>query len=296
MSNKNARFKNGVVIQQGTIYRDSQLNHYFNELRKYKTLNKDEEFDLFRKYNETKCPKIKNRIVCANLRFVVSVAKIMDIKNSTVSISDLIQYGNLGLTEAVDLFDYTRGFRFISFAVHHIRKEIFKHIGLSCRIHIPSHITGIERRINTIIEQQLQLHNWELTEAEAFDLLSNNEDLRVSSDYFLIGLHNCSGNASLDTDLSNYDDLELSELVKGDMNIDSNLDTNVVVLNKLLSRLSDDHAEIVRMFYGVGYDFPIRIEDIGVKFNLTAERIRQIIEKSLNKIRKIANIDELELV
>src|SRR5574343_814587 len=184
MSNKKG-FQNIITIQQGIIDRDEQMNKYFNDLSKCKVLNREEEVELFRRYSKTKCPRIKDRIVRANLRFVVSVAKVLDIKNTTISMSDLIQYGNLGLVEAVDLFDYTRGFKFISFAVHHIRKQIYANIGLSRRIHIPENIMRIERQINKEIENQLQLNGWSSVEEDVFDILLNNEELRVSSNYFI---------------------------------------------------------------------------------------------------------------
>ncbi len=272
-----------LKISKSITSREFQsLEKYFHEISKLEILRPEEEVTLaieIRKGNQAAL----ERLIKANLRFVVSVAK--QYQNQGLTLPDLINEGNLGLIKAAQKFDETKGFKFISYAVWWIRQSVLQAIADQGRIvRMPLNQTGLVNRItkaHEYLEQELQR---EPSVEEIADLLDlSNEE--VSNSMVMSAKH-----VSIDTSLNEEDESNLLDILenKNTEKTDARLDYNKslqIDLDHSLKALSDRQKEVICFFYGIGIDHPLSLEDIGHRYSLTRERVRQIRDKAINKLK-----------
>jgi RNA polymerase primary sigma factor len=224
-----------------------------------------------------------DRLTTANLRFVVSVAK--QYQNQGLSLPDLINEGNLGLIKAAQRFDETKGFKFISYAVWWIRQSILQAIAEQARIvRLPLNKVGLTNRIHKAFSQLEQEFEREPSAEELAELL-NMELSEVQSSLSIHARH-----VSMDTPLSEgeegtlYDVLQNhnAEETDGELAHKQSLKTEI---DRSLQTLTERQKEVICYFFGIGVDHPLSLEDIGERFSLTRERVRQIKDKAILKLR-----------
>lgn len=258
------------------------LDRYLQEIGKVDLITAEEEVDLARKIKEGDVTALE-KLTKANLRFVVSVAK--QYQNQGLSLPDLINEGNLGLIKAAEKFDETRGFKFISYAVWWIRQSIMQAIAEQSRIvRLPlnkiGNINKVRKTFNEL-EQKYERDPLEYEIAECLDLTET--DVKVS-------MKNTRRHVSMDAPLSSDEDSSnLYELIssKDVPNPDKNL-LNESLQNEiefLLCKIPAREAEVIRMFFGLNGSNPMSLEEIGLKFGLTRERVRQIKEKAVRRLK-----------
>lgn len=223
-----------------------------------------------------------NKLVQANLRFVVSVAK--QYQNQGLSLGDLINEGNLGLIKAAKRFDETKGFKFISYAVWWIRQAILQALAEQSRIvRLPLNRVGALHKIGKVSSDLEQNYGREPSAeeiAEQLDMSSNEvtDTLKISSRHL-----------SLDAPFQEGEDNRLLDVLEDEVQappdeelFDEALQKEVV---KALSTLTDRESEVIRLYFGIGREKPMTLEQIGTKFGLTRERVRQIKEKAIRRLR-----------
>lgn len=263
--------------------RDSAtLEKYFNEVSKLELLSADEEVQLAARIKEGD-PIALEKMVKANLRFVVSVAK--QYHHSKVPLNDLINEGNLGLIKAAQMFDATKGFKFISYAVWWIRQSIMQALDNHSRmVRIPSNkINGLSK-INQAVSRMEQAYERQPTEEELAEYLELElHDIRNTNYASMKQLSldapfdESEGNSLLDV----LDDPESDSV--GNKYIDNG--SLKGELSRLLAVLSEREREILVRFFGIGSDFNQSLDDIADTLGLTRERVRQIKENALRKLR-----------
>jgi RNA polymerase primary sigma factor len=266
------------------------LEKYLQEIDKLKMISPDEEVRLaalIRKGDKDALEKLTK----ANLRFVVSVAK--QYQGQGLSLPDLINEGNLGLIKAAERFDDTRGFKFISFAVWWIRQNILHALGDNAKmIRVPLNKVIISNRIHktaSMLEQQLE-------RAPSPEELA--DALNMDLDEVERGLRHKQNHVSLDSPLSDDEESTLidtienenAEATEGDMIYGESLRTE---LARTFHVLNDRQRQTLCYFFGIGMDHPWSLEDIGREFHLTTERVRQIKDKAIEKLRTKQNINLL---
>jgi RNA polymerase primary sigma factor len=219
----------------------------------------------------------------ANLRFVVSVAK--QYQNQGLSLSDLINEGNLGLIKAAQRFDETRGFKFISYGVWWIRQSILQALAEQARIvRLPLNKVGLTSRINKAYTQLEQEFEREPSAEEIAELL----DLDIIEVAAAMGTS--AKHISIDQPISEGEDGSMIDLME---NTNVEKTDNILMVNdslnteleRSLSTLTPRQKEVIVYFFGLGIDHPLSLEDIGERYNLTRERVRQIKDKALDKLR-----------
>jgi len=269
------------ITKQVTNREAPSLDKYLHEIGKVPLITAEEEVQLARKIRNGDEQSLE-RLINANLRFVVSVAK--QYQNQGLSLPDLINEGNLGLIKAAQRFDETRGFKFISYAVWWIRQSILQALAEQARIvRLPLNKIGSINKINNTfarLEQEFQREPTFNEIAEALDIAPKDvkEALKISS-------RHVSMDAPLKADEENtlYDVLLHSESESPDSHLlDDSLRREI---ERSLSTLSPREADIVRLYYGLNGEPPYSLEEIGKLFNLTRERVRQIKEKAIKRLR-----------
>ena len=269
------------ITKQVTNREAPSLDKYLHEIGKVPLITAEEEVQLARKIRNGDEQALE-RLINANLRFVVSVAK--QYQNQGLSLPDLINEGNLGLIKAAQRFDETRGFKFISYAVWWIRQSILQALAEQARIvRLPLNKIGSINKINNTfarLEQEFQREPTFNEIAEALDIAPKDvkEALKISSTHV-------SMDAPLKADEENtlYDVLLHSESESPDSHLlDDSLRREI---ERSLSTLSPREADIVRLYYGLNGEPPYSLEEIGKLFNLTRERVRQIKEKAIKRLK-----------
>jgi RNA polymerase primary sigma factor len=269
------------ITKQVTNREAPSLDKYLHEIGKVPLITAEEEVQLARKIRNGDEQALE-RLINANLRFVVSVAK--QYQNQGLSLPDLINEGNLGLIKAAQRFDETRGFKFISYAVWWIRQSILQALAEQARIvRLPLNKIGSINKINNTfarLEQEFQREPTFNEIAEALDIAPKDvkEALKISS-------RHVSMDAPLKADEENtlYDVLLHSESESPDSHLlDDSLRREI---ERSLSTLSPREADIVRLYYGLNGEPPYSLEEIGKLFNLTRERVRQIKEKAIKRLK-----------
>jgi RNA polymerase primary sigma factor len=269
------------ITKQVTNREAPSLDKYLHEIGKVPLITAEEEVQLARKIRNGDEQALE-RLINANLRFVVSVAK--QYQNQGLSLPDLINEGNLGLIKAAQRFDETRGFKFISYAVWWIRQSILQALAEQARIvRLPLNKIGSINKINNTfarLEQEFQREPTFNEIAEALDIAPKDvkEAMKISS-------RHVSMDAPLKADEENtlYDVLLHSESESPDSHLlDDSLRREI---ERSLSTLSPREADIVRLYYGLNGEPPYSLEEIGKLFNLTRERVRQIKEKAIKRLR-----------
>jgi RNA polymerase primary sigma factor len=269
-------------MARGTISRASQsLDKYLQEIGEVPLLVPQEEIELARKIKEGDQISLE-RLTKANLRFVVSVAK--QYQNQGLSLGDLINEGNLGLIKAAKRFDETRGFKFISYAVWWIRQSILQALAEQSRVvRLPLNRVGALNKIGkaySALEQEFEREPSASEIAEQLDMT----DFEVADTLKISGRH-----LSMDAPFSNSEENRLLDVIQNDHlppPDDDLMDESLrVEIDRALATLTKREAEVVRLYFGLGQEHPLTLEEIGERFNLTRERVRQIKEKAIRRLR-----------
>ncbi|MFW6352666.1 MAG: sigma-70 family RNA polymerase sigma factor [Bacteroidota bacterium] len=269
------------ITKQVTNRESPSLDKYLHEIAKVQLITAEEEVALAKKIKQGD-EKALSRLINSNLRFVVSVAK--QYQNQGLSLPDLINEGNLGLIKAAQRFDETRGFKFISYAVWWIRQSILQALAEQARIvRLPLNKIGSVNKVNnafSILEQEFQREPTSEEIAEVLDMAPKDvkEALKATNKHV-------SMDAPLKPEEENtlYDVLLASDNVSPDSELlDDSLRKEI---ERSLSTLSAREADIVRLYYGLNGEPPYSLEEIGKLFNLTRERVRQIKEKAIKRLK-----------
>ncbi|HEX4958522.1 MAG TPA: RNA polymerase sigma factor RpoD/SigA [Lacibacter sp.] len=272
-----------LKITKSITNRESQsLEKYLQEIGKVELITPEEEVKLAERIKQGD-QRALDRLTKANLRFVVSVAK--QYQNQGLSLPDLINEGNLGLIKAAQRFDETRGFKFISYAVWWIRQSILQALAEQSRIvRLPLNKVGLTNRINKAYSQLEQEYEREPSAEELAEVLELEID-EVSSTLGMSTRH-----VSMDSPLADGEDNTLMDVMQNPNaeNTDEELDHKQSLqteIDRSLKTLTERQQEVIRYFFGIGVDHPLSLEDIGERFNLTRERVRQIKDKAISKLK-----------
>jgi RNA polymerase primary sigma factor len=280
-----------LKITKSITNRESQsLEKYLQEIGKVELISSEEEVRLAALIRQGD-QKSLDRLTKANLRFVVSVAK--QYQNQGLSLPDLINEGNLGLIKAAQRFDETRGFKFISYAVWWIRQSILQALAEQSRIvRLPLNKVGLTNRIQKAFSQLEQQFEREPSAEELAELLEMDLD-EVSASLSISSRH-----VSMDTPISEGEDGTLLDVLEnpnaektdGELDHTQSLKTEI---DRSLKTLTERQKEVICYFFGIGVDHPMSLEDIGERFNLTRERVRQIKDKAITKLRTTNRVNLL---
>ncbi len=269
------------IIKQVTNRETPSLDKYLHEIAKVDLISAEEEVELARRIKNGD-GKALELLIKANLRFVVSVSK--QYQNQGLSLPDLINEGNLGLIKAAQRFDETRGFKFISYAVWWIRQSILQGLAEQARIvRLPLNKIGYINKINRTfsdLEQKYEREPSVLEIAQALELAPKDvkESLKTA------GRH-ISMDAPINTDeeVTMYDLLPTENMPTPDRELlNESLRKEI---ERALSTLTYREANIVRLYFGLNGKHPHTLEEIGEAFNLTRERVRQIKEKAIKRLK-----------
>jgi len=271
-----------VRITKTITNRESiSIDKYLQEIGKYELLTPEEEIELARRAKQGD-EKALERLIQANLRFVVSVAK--QYQNQGLPLGDLINEGNLGLIKAAKRFDETRGFKFISYAVWWIRQSILQALAEQSRIvRLPLNRVGALNKIGKKLSQLEQ----EFEREPSTNELAEELDMSV---YEVADTLKISGkHISMDAPFVQGEDNKLLDIMpnENDPMPDHRLmyESLKKDIEEALNTLDPREREVVKLYFGIGYDHPLTLEEIGEKFKLTRERVRQIKEKAIRKLR-----------
>jgi RNA polymerase primary sigma factor len=272
-----------LKITKSITNRESQsLEKYLQEIGKVELITPEEEVKLAIRIKQGD-QKALDKLTKANLRFVVSVAK--QYQNQGLTLPDLINEGNLGLIKAAQRFDETRGFKFISYAVWWIRQSILQALAEQSRIvRLPLNKVGLTNRIQKAYSQLEQQFEREPSPEELADVLELDIE-EVRSTIGIGGRH-----ISVDTPLSEGEDNTLIDVMentnadRAETNIEHN-ESLKIDIDRSLQTLTERQKEVICFFFGIGVDHPMSLEDIGDRFSLTRERVRQIKDKAITKLR-----------
>ncbi|WP_199118956.1 RNA polymerase sigma factor RpoD/SigA [Pedobacter sp. ASV28] len=270
-----------LKITQSITNRESQsLDKYLHEIGKVDLITAEEEVILARKIREGDQAALE-RLTKTNLRFVVSVAK--QYQNQGLTLGDLINEGNLGLIKAARRFDETKGFKFISYAVWWIRQSILQAIAEQSRIvRLPLNQVGSLSKISKAFSKLEQEYEREPSPEELADILETTVD-KISDT-----LSNSGRHVSMDAPFVQGEENTLLDVLENhEPNTDSNLINESLSeeIKRSLSTLTEREREIIVLFFGLSTNHPLSLEEIGEKFNLTRERVRQIKDKALQRLR-----------
>lgn len=272
-----------LKISKSITNRESEsLEKYLQEIGRVEMIGPEEEARLavlIRQGNQDALDKLTK----ANLRFVVSVAK--QYQNQGLTLSDLINEGNLGLIKAAQKFDETRGFKFISYAVWWIRQSIMQALAEQSRIvRLPLNKVGLTSRIGKVYTQLEQEFEREPTPDEIAEMMGI-DPIEVSSAMGIGAKH-----VSVDQPIADGEEGSMIDLMenKNAAPADENLLVTASMnteIERSLSTLTTRQKEVIQHYFGIGIDHPLSLEDIGERYNLTRERVRQIKDKALTKLR-----------
>lgn len=271
------------IAKQVTNRETASLDKYLQEIGRVDLITADEEVELARRIKAGDRVALE-RLTKANLRFVVSVSK--QYQNQGLALPDLINEGNLGLIKAAERFDETRGFKFISYAVWWIRQSILQALAEQARIvRLPLNKIGTINKINRAFSELEQKYERPPTAEELAEFLecSIND---VKQSLLSAGRH-LSMDASLvegEESASNlYDILPNDSLIGPEENL--MVESLRKDIDRSLSTLTGREGDVVRLYYGLGGKHPMTLEEIGERFDLTRERVRQIKEKAIRRLK-----------
>ncbi len=272
------------ITKQVTNRETASLDKYLQEIAKVDLITADEEVELAQRIKAGDEEALE-KLVKANLRFVVSVAK--QYQNQGLTLPDLINEGNLGLIKAARRFDETRGFKFISYAVWWIRQSILQALAEQSRIvRLPLNKIGSINKINKAFSKLEQ----ELERPPSVEELA--EELDMSVQDVKESLKNAGRHVSMDAPLVEGEDSNLYNVLKaGDMpHPDNELMQESLrqEIERALKTLSPREADVIRLYYGLNGNHPMTLEEIGAAFGLTRERVRQIKEKAIRRMKHIS--------
>ena len=272
------------ITKQVTNRETASLDKYLHDIGKVELITAEEEVELARKIKNGDQAALE-KLTKANLRFVVSVAK--QYQNQGLNLPDLINEGNLGLIKAAQRFDETRGFKFISYAVWWIRQSILQALAEQSRIvRLPLNKIGTINKINkayAYLEQELEREPRADEIAKMLDITE--AEVRDS-------LRNSSRHLSMDASLTQDEDNNMYDVLKSEDSptpdkglLYESLKTEV---NRVIATLPQREADILKLYFGLDSKHPMTLEEIGERFDLTRERVRQIKEKALRRLKHMS--------
>jgi RNA polymerase primary sigma factor len=282
-----------LKISKQITNRESQsLDKYLQEIGKVELLTPDEEVELARRIKQGDQVALE-KLTKANLRFVVSVAK--QYQNQGLSLGDLINEGNLGLIKAAKRFDETRGFKFISYAVWWIRQSILQALAEQSRIvRLPLNRVGALNKIGKAFSQLEQKYEREPSPEELSEILENMSEEEIADTLKISGRH-----VSVDAPFVQGEENRLLDVLENDSEprpdhelMNESLSREV---ERALSTLTQREAEVIRLYFGIGVEHSLTLEEIGEKFDLTRERVRQIKEKAIRRLRHTSRSKGLKM-
>ena len=279
-----------LKISQSITNRESQsLDKYLTEIGKVDLITAEEEVILAQKIREGDQAALE-RLTKTNLRFVVSVAK--QYQNQGLTLGDLINEGNLGLIKAAKRFDETKGFKFISYAVWWIRQSILSAVAEQSRIvRLPLNQIGSLNKIRQAFSKLEQEYEREPSQAELAEILETTEE-KISD-----SLSNSGRHVSMDAPFVQgeentlLDVLQNNEPTTDDFLMEESLSQEIM---RSLVTLAEREREVIVLFFGLGNNYPLSLEEIGEKYNLTRERVRQIKDKALQRLRHTSRSNLLQ--
>jgi RNA polymerase primary sigma factor len=270
------------ITKQVTNRDTPSLDKYLQEIGKVKLITAAEEVELARRIKQGDNDALE-QLAKANLRFVVSVAK--QYQGKGLSLPDLISEGNLGLIKAASRFDETRGFKFISYAVWWIRQQILQSLAEQARIvRLPLNKIGSINKINKAFARLEQEHERPPTALELAELLEMTlEEVKTS-------MNNTGRHVSMDAPLRDDGDsgtmMDLLQNEDTPSPVDSLMSDSLrQEIERSLSTLSGREADVIRLYFGLNGNQPHTLEEVGQKFDLTRERVRQIKEKAIRRMK-----------
>jgi len=271
------------IIEQVTNRESPSMDKYMNEIGKIKLISAEEEVSLARRIHKGDL-EARDCLINANLRFVISVAK--QYQNLGLSLADLINEGNLGLIEAAQRFDETRGFKFISYAVWWIRQAIIYALAKQTRIvRLPLNRISHIYKLKKILFELEQKYEREPT------ILEISQTLEQSLTDVTIAIKNARFHISMDAPLVQGEEENMYDVLSGEdaSSPDKELlmDSLRIEIERALNKLTPREADIIRLFFGLNSNCTNTLAEIGEKFNLTNERVRQIKEKAIEKLKHI---------
>ncbi|HYC40598.1 MAG TPA: RNA polymerase sigma factor RpoD/SigA [Chitinophagaceae bacterium] len=276
-----------LKISKSITARESRsVETYLRDIARIPLLNPDEEVELF-EHVRRGSQAAKNKLVKANLRFVVSVAK--RFQGQGLSLDDLINEGNFGLIRAIERFDQTRGFKFISFAVWWIRQSILQAIGEQARlVRVPLNkvmLGGQMTRVRAELEQQLERMPSEEEVAEA---------MKLESTDVMRGLELQARHVSFDAPTSEEEDATLHDIFADPFGEATDrgvwyTESLKTELDRTFAVLTERQREVLLCYFGIGREAPMNLDEIARQYDLTPERVRQIRDKALTKLRTEEN-------
>ncbi len=272
------------ITKQITNRENLSLDKYLQEIGREELITPEQEVELARKIKSGD-QRALNKLTKANLRFVVSVSK--QYQNQGLTLPDLINEGNLGLIKAAQRFDETRGFKFISYAVWWIRQSILQALAEQARIvRLPLNKIGNINKINRAFSELEQVHEREPSIHEIA------EALELSTDEVETSLRNNSRAVSMDAPLSDESDSGTLYDVLGSLDSqrpDSNLMDQSLKeeIERALQTLTPRESDVLKLYFGIEASAKtnLTLEEIGMKFDLTRERVRQIKEKAIRRLK-----------
>ncbi|MBP5400844.1 MAG: RNA polymerase sigma factor RpoD/SigA [Bacteroidales bacterium] len=278
------------ITKQVTNRETASLDKYLHDIGKVELITAEEEVELARKIKDGDQEALE-KLTKANLRFVVSVAK--QYQNQGLSLPDLINEGNLGLIKAAQRFDETRGFKFISYAVWWIRQSILQALAEQSRIvRLPLNKIGTINKINKAYAYLEQEYEREPRADEIAALLDITESEVKDS------MRNSSRHLSMDASLTQDKDNNMYDVLKSE---DSPTPDKGLLyeslkqeINRTISTLPQREADIIKLYFGLDSKHPMTLEEIGEKFELTRERVRQIKEKAIRRLKNQAKCKNLK--
>ena len=280
------------ITKQVTNRETASLDKYLQEIGKVELITADEEVELAQRIRQGDKIALE-KLTKANLRFVVSVSK--QYQNQGLSLPDLINEGNLGLIKAAQRFDETRGFKFISYAVWWIRQSILQALAEQSRIvRLPLNKIGSINKINKTyakLEQEFEREPNAEEIAEALDITE--AEVKES-------MKNAGRHVSMDAPLIQDEDNNMYDVLKSDEVITPETELLYESLRKEIDRaistLTPREADVVRLYFGLNGSHPMTLEEIGEKFDLTRERVRQIKDKAIRRLKHTSDARYLRVI
>ena len=278
------------IIKQVTNRETPSLDKYLHDIGKEELINAEEEVELARRIKKGDQVAL-NKLIRANLRFVVSVSK--QYQNQGLSLPDLINEGNLGLIKAAQRFDETRGFKFISYAVWWIRQSILQALAEQARIvRLPLNRIGSINRINRTFSDLEQKFEREPSVQEIAQVLE------IAPEEVKDSLKSSVRHVSMDAPITQDDEGSLYDVI---LSPDSPLPDKGLLTDSLrkeieraLSTLTYREANVIRMYFGLNEKHAYTLEEIGEEFCLTRERVRQIKEKAIKRLKNVTRCKNLK--
>lgn len=280
-----------TISKQVTNRETASLEKYLHDISKVELITAEEEVRLARLIRDGDEAALE-KLTKSNLRFVVSVAK--QYQNQGLTLPDLINEGNLGLIKAARRFDETRGFKFISYAVWWIRQSILQALAEQSRIvRLPLNKIGVINKINkaySCLEQQFEREPKIEEIAQLLEITEN--EVKES-------LQNASRHLSMDASLTQEDDNNMYDVLKSEES--PTPDKELIYeslreeINRLIATLPEKEANVLKLYYGLGSKHPMTLEEIGEKFEMSRERVRQTKEKAIRKLKNSSKSKNLKV-